>query len=189
MGATVGVVAPALQSLIVVREGTYVRSEQPTHKASLYVRVLSRRGLVRSAIVGVAASIITVVLTLGGATTPPVAETPDVPLASGPSDVYVTEIPAERQTPTEKVDSNESTSSSTGTKVTPASSTSNVPPPTVKPQPSVEAPDPLRVWSALGSYEEGELVTHQGDTYRALQDYVGEGDPDWIYADSLWVRV
>lgn len=35
---------------------------------------------------------------------------------------------------------------------------------------------------------EGELVTHRGDTYRALQDYVGEGDPGWIYADSLWTR-
>lgn len=47
----------------------------------------------------------------------------------------------------------------------------------------------VRVWSPFGDYTEGEIVTHLGNTYRALQDYTGEGDPNWIYADSLWVRL
>jgi chitin-binding protein len=47
----------------------------------------------------------------------------------------------------------------------------------------------IRVWSAFGSYAKGEIVTHLGNTYRCVQDYKGEGDPNWIYAPSLWVRL
>jgi chitin-binding protein len=44
-------------------------------------------------------------------------------------------------------------------------------------------------WSATGRYIVGDLVTHGGSTYRCIQAYQGNGDPNWILAPSLWSRV
>ena len=44
-------------------------------------------------------------------------------------------------------------------------------------------------WSATGRYIVGDLVTNGGGTYRCIQGYQGNGDPNWILAPSLWSRV
>jgi chitin-binding protein len=44
-------------------------------------------------------------------------------------------------------------------------------------------------WSARGRYIVGDLVTNGGATYRCIQAYQGNGDPNWILAPSLWSRV
>lgn len=55
------------------------------------------------------------------------------------------------------------------------------------------APTPTPVasaaWDARAPYSAGDLVTHQGATYRAVQSHTGVGDPNWIQAPSLWSRV
>lgn len=59
---------------------------------------------------------------------------------------------------------------------TPADSNTTTPPPTGQPP----------AWSPVGSYRIGDLVSHAGRTYQAVQPYRGYGDPNWINAPSLW---
>ena len=44
-------------------------------------------------------------------------------------------------------------------------------------------------WSSTGRYIVGDVVTSGGVTYRCIQAYQGNGDPNWILAPSLWSRV
>lgn len=47
----------------------------------------------------------------------------------------------------------------------------------------------LPVWDAFAAYTKGDKVTHNGDTYQAVQSYQGVGDPSWIDALALWVKI
>lgn len=44
-------------------------------------------------------------------------------------------------------------------------------------------------WDAKKAYEKGDRVLHEGKVYEAVQSYQGNGDPNWIYALSLWKTV
>jgi chitin-binding protein len=63
----------------------------------------------------------------------------------------------------------------------------------VAPQPAPEpepAPQPAaRAWSATATYSAGDRVTFGGATFEAVQSHTGVGDPNWIYAPSLWKQV
>ena len=39
------------------------------------------------------------------------------------------------------------------------------------------------------AYKKGDRVLHEGKVYEAVQSYQGNGDPNWIYALSLWKTV
>ncbi|PGH84899.1 chitin-binding protein [Bacillus thuringiensis] len=41
-------------------------------------------------------------------------------------------------------------------------------------------------WDATKAYKKGDRVLHEGKVYEAVQNYQGNGDPNWIYAPSLW---
>lgn len=41
-------------------------------------------------------------------------------------------------------------------------------------------------WSPYKAYTKGDKVEHQGKVYEAVQSYQGYGDPNWIFALSLW---
>ena len=61
------------------------------------------------------------------------------------------------------------------------------PEPEVTPEP---APKPAAaVWSATATYSAGDRVTFGGTTFEAVQSHTGVGDPNWIYAPSLWKQV
>ena len=52
------------------------------------------------------------------------------------------------------------------------------------------APAPTApAWNPSGAYKKGDVVSHQGKTYVAQQDYQGHGDATWITALSLWKPV
>ncbi|MGE8055833.1 lytic polysaccharide monooxygenase [Bacillus mycoides] len=44
-------------------------------------------------------------------------------------------------------------------------------------------------WNAKKAYKKGDRVLHEGKVYEAVQNYQGNGDPNWIYALSLWRTV
>ncbi|PKJ54132.1 lytic polysaccharide monooxygenase [Bacillus sp. SN10] len=44
-------------------------------------------------------------------------------------------------------------------------------------------------WDAKKAYEKGDRVLYEGKVYEAVQSYKGNGDPNWIYALSLWKTV
>ncbi|MBE5105982.1 lytic polysaccharide monooxygenase [Bacillus thuringiensis] len=44
-------------------------------------------------------------------------------------------------------------------------------------------------WDAKKAYKKGDRVLHEGKVYEAVQNYQGNGDPNWIYALSLWKTV
>jgi len=44
-------------------------------------------------------------------------------------------------------------------------------------------------WSSFKAYTKGDKVEHQGKVYEAVQSYQGYGDPNWIFALSLWKEV
>ncbi|MGE7946717.1 lytic polysaccharide monooxygenase [Lysinibacillus sp. NPDC093688] len=44
-------------------------------------------------------------------------------------------------------------------------------------------------WSSYKAYTKGDKVEHQGKVYEAVQSYQGYGDPNWIFALSLWKEV
>ncbi|HDR4733431.1 TPA: lytic polysaccharide monooxygenase [Bacillus cereus] len=44
-------------------------------------------------------------------------------------------------------------------------------------------------WNANKAYKKGDRVLHEGKVYEAVQSYQGNGDPNWIYALSLWKTV
>ncbi len=48
---------------------------------------------------------------------------------------------------------------------------------------------PYEAWDAKKAYKKGERVLHEGKVYEAVQNYQGNGDPNWIYALSLWKTV
>jgi chitin-binding protein len=60
----------------------------------------------------------------------------------------------------------------------------------IAPQPS---PQPTSVtaaaWNPTGTYAVGVTATFNGGTYRAVQSHTGVGDPNWIYAPSLWAKI
>ncbi|MCU4769457.1 M60 family metallopeptidase [Bacillus toyonensis] len=41
-------------------------------------------------------------------------------------------------------------------------------------------------WDPKKAYTKGEKVEHQGKVYEAIQNHQGNGDPNWIFALSLW---
>jgi chitin-binding protein len=41
-------------------------------------------------------------------------------------------------------------------------------------------------WSAYGTYAIGDRVSHNGLSFVNIQAYTGHGDPNWIFAPSLW---
>ena len=51
------------------------------------------------------------------------------------------------------------------------------------------APAPAGTWSSTGSYTVGDRVTSGGVVYQAVQSHTGVGDPNWIYAPSLWKKI
>ncbi|PGM95529.1 lytic polysaccharide monooxygenase [Bacillus cereus] len=44
-------------------------------------------------------------------------------------------------------------------------------------------------WNSKKAYKKGDRVMHEGKVYEAVQNYHGNGDPNWIYALSLWKTV
>ncbi|MES5894260.1 MULTISPECIES: lytic polysaccharide monooxygenase [Bacillus cereus group] len=44
-------------------------------------------------------------------------------------------------------------------------------------------------WNSKKAYKKGDRVMHEGKVYEAVQNYQGNGDPNWIYALSLWKTV
>ncbi|QUG84184.1 lytic polysaccharide monooxygenase [Bacillus nitratireducens] len=44
-------------------------------------------------------------------------------------------------------------------------------------------------WDARKAYNKGDKVVHEGKVYEAVQSYQGNGDPNWIFALSLWKPV
>ena len=71
--------------------------------------------------------------------------------------------------------------------ITDAPAPESVPNPT--PAPEV-APQPTEgAWSPTGTYAAGDRVTFGGATFEAVQSHAGVGDPNWIYAPSLWKQV
>jgi chitin-binding protein len=44
-------------------------------------------------------------------------------------------------------------------------------------------------WDAKKAYKKGDRVLYEGKLYEAVQNYQGNGDPNWIYALSLWKAV
>ncbi|MGO4647600.1 Ig-like domain-containing protein [Nocardia sp. 2YAB30] len=44
-------------------------------------------------------------------------------------------------------------------------------------------------WNPNGAYRKGDIVAYQGHRYRAVQDHVGNGDPNRINAPSLWKKI
>ncbi|PGB02419.1 chitin-binding protein [Bacillus toyonensis] len=44
-------------------------------------------------------------------------------------------------------------------------------------------------WDAKKAYKKGDRVLYEGKVYEAVQNYQGNGDPNWIYALSLWKAV
>lgn len=66
-----------------------------------------------------------------------------------------------------------------------ASALSNAHTATTKGEASPEAP----AWDAKGAYVKGDVVSHEGVTYQAVQSYQGHGDPGWITALSLWAPI
>ncbi|MDA2385076.1 M60 family metallopeptidase [Bacillus cereus] len=41
-------------------------------------------------------------------------------------------------------------------------------------------------WDPKKAYTKGDKVEHQGKVYEAVQNHQGNGDPNWIFALSLW---
>ncbi|WP_346655441.1 carbohydrate-binding protein [Bacillus sp. RM2(2019)] len=41
-------------------------------------------------------------------------------------------------------------------------------------------------WDPKKAYIKGDKVEHQGTVYEAVQNHQGNGDPNWIFALSLW---
>ncbi|QWG64722.1 DUF3472 domain-containing protein [Bacillus mycoides] len=41
-------------------------------------------------------------------------------------------------------------------------------------------------WDPRKAYTKGDKVEHQGKVYEAVQNHQGNGDPNWIFALSLW---
>ncbi|WP_199550340.1 lytic polysaccharide monooxygenase [Streptomyces sp. N35] len=54
-------------------------------------------------------------------------------------------------------------------------------------KPAEEAPEHPN-WDAKAAYSKGDRVTHNGSVYECVQSYQGNGDPNWIDAQSLWVK-
>lgn len=44
-------------------------------------------------------------------------------------------------------------------------------------------------WDARKAYNKGDKVVHEGKVYEAVQSYQGNGDPNWIFALSIWKPV
>ncbi|PGE67093.1 lytic polysaccharide monooxygenase [Bacillus toyonensis] len=44
-------------------------------------------------------------------------------------------------------------------------------------------------WDAKKAYKKGDRVLYEGKVYEAVQNHQGNGDPNWIYALSLWKAV
>jgi chitin-binding protein len=59
-----------------------------------------------------------------------------------------------------------------------------------EPEPALESqPVESGTWDRFASYTVGDTVTHADSIYEAVQSHTGNGDPNWIYAPSLWVAV
>ncbi|PEJ06703.1 M60 family metallopeptidase [Bacillus wiedmannii] len=41
-------------------------------------------------------------------------------------------------------------------------------------------------WDSKKAYTKGDKVEHQGTVYEAVQSHQGNGDPNWVFALSLW---
>ncbi|PEN62419.1 M60 family metallopeptidase [Bacillus toyonensis] len=44
-------------------------------------------------------------------------------------------------------------------------------------------------WDPKKAYTKGDKVEHQGTVYEAVQNHQGNGDPNWIFALSLWKQI
>lgn len=66
---------------------------------------------------------------------------------------------------------------------TPTDASTPAPTPTPSPTSTIAA------WDSRAAYKIGDLVTYQGATYRCIEAYQGYGDPSWITAPDLWVKV
>ncbi|MFC9448050.1 M60 family metallopeptidase [Bacillus cereus] len=44
-------------------------------------------------------------------------------------------------------------------------------------------------WDPKKAYTKGDKVEHQGTVYEAVQNHQGNGDPNWIFAISLWKAI
>ncbi|PEN73783.1 chitin-binding protein [Bacillus toyonensis] len=44
-------------------------------------------------------------------------------------------------------------------------------------------------WDAKKAYKKGDRVLYEGKVYESVQNHQGNGDPNWIYALSLWRAV
>lgn len=59
----------------------------------------------------------------------------------------------------------------------------------VEPAPTPTPTPGISEWNSRAAYVKGDRVTFQGVTYECIQNYQGWGDPNWIYAPSLWKKV
>ncbi|PGQ93637.1 hypothetical protein COD78_21200 [Bacillus cereus] len=48
---------------------------------------------------------------------------------------------------------------------------------------------PYEKWDPKKAYTKGDKVEHQGTVYEAVQNHQGNGDPNWIFALSLWKAI
>ncbi|PGE69139.1 M60 family metallopeptidase, partial [Bacillus toyonensis] len=48
---------------------------------------------------------------------------------------------------------------------------------------------PYEKWDPKKAYTKGDKVEHQGTVYEAVQNHQGNGDPNWIFALSLWKQL
>ncbi|MGE7623872.1 M60 family metallopeptidase [Viridibacillus sp. NPDC096237] len=55
----------------------------------------------------------------------------------------------------------------------------------IKPDTSVSGD----IWNPHKAYTKGDKVEHKGKIYEALQSHQGNGDPNWIFALSLWKEI
>lgn len=58
-----------------------------------------------------------------------------------------------------------------------------------KVQPKSSASSSRAAWDPRGTYAKGDVVTHGGSAYEAVQSHTGNGDPNWIDAPSLWKKI
>ncbi|AQR76483.1 lytic polysaccharide monooxygenase [Paenibacillus larvae] len=59
----------------------------------------------------------------------------------------------------------------------------------IKVETKQESSSKYEKWNLSAAYKKGDKVQHKGKIYECVQSYQGKGDPNWIYALSLWTVI
>ncbi|MEV2646369.1 M60 family metallopeptidase [Paenibacillus larvae] len=59
----------------------------------------------------------------------------------------------------------------------------------IKVETKQESSSKYEQWNPSAAYQKGNRVQHKGIIYECVQGYQGKGDPNWIYALSLWMPI